>query len=125
MTRQASGWRYAGYGGLLLLTACAPTRRAKPPAPPATGEASWRQVSTPGMVHYQLALGEVEVAWSLFNKAHQALSSRYDDRHPEMAGVYNGLAMDELARVAGSHDLTPVGPPMSSEDADAVLAAAH
>jgi hypothetical protein len=31
--------------------------------------------------------------------------------------------MDELARVAGSHDLEPVGPPMSSEDADAVLAA--
>ena len=32
---------------------------------------------------------------------------------------------DELARVAGSHDLTPVGPPMSVEEADAVLAAAH
>jgi len=31
--------------------------------------------------------------------------------------------MDELARVASSHDLTPVGPPMSAEDADAVLAA--
>lgn len=30
--------------------------------------------------------------------------------------------MDELARVAASHDLTPVGPPMSAEDADAVLA---
>jgi mannose-6-phosphate isomerase-like protein (cupin superfamily) len=33
--------------------------------------------------------------------------------------------MDELARVASSHDLTPVGPPMSAEDADAILAAAH
>ncbi len=31
--------------------------------------------------------------------------------------------MDELARVAGSHDLTPVGPPMSAEDTDAILAA--
>ena len=31
--------------------------------------------------------------------------------------------MDELARVAASHDLTPVGPPMSAEDADVVLAA--
>ncbi len=68
MTRQASGWRYAGYGGLLLLTACAPTRRAKPPAPPATGEASWRQVSTPGMVHYQLALGEVSSGATPFQR---------------------------------------------------------
>jgi mannose-6-phosphate isomerase-like protein (cupin superfamily) len=31
--------------------------------------------------------------------------------------------MDELARVAGSHDLMPVGPPMSADDADAVLSA--
>ena len=34
-------------------------------------------------------------------------------------------SMDELARVAVSHDLTPIGPPMSVEDADAILAAAH
>lgn len=33
--------------------------------------------------------------------------------------------MDELARVASNHDLTPIGPPMSAEDASAVLAAAH
>jgi quercetin dioxygenase-like cupin family protein len=33
--------------------------------------------------------------------------------------------MDELARAAGAHDLTPVGPPMSSEDVDAILATAH
>jgi mannose-6-phosphate isomerase-like protein (cupin superfamily) len=33
--------------------------------------------------------------------------------------------LDELARVAGSHDLRPVGPPMSSDDAAAVLAAAR
>ncbi len=32
--------------------------------------------------------------------------------------------MDELARVARSHDLTPVGPPLSAEDADALFAAA-
>ncbi len=32
--------------------------------------------------------------------------------------------VDELARVAGSHDLTPVGPPMSDEDAEAVLSGA-
>jgi quercetin dioxygenase-like cupin family protein len=31
--------------------------------------------------------------------------------------------MDELVRIATSHDLTPVGPPMSAEDADAVLSA--
>jgi mannose-6-phosphate isomerase-like protein (cupin superfamily) len=30
---------------------------------------------------------------------------------------------DELVRVAGSHDLTPVGPPMSIEDAASVLTA--
>ncbi len=34
------------------------------------------------------------------------------------------LSKDELARVAGSHDLMPVGPPMSVDEADAVLAAA-
>jgi mannose-6-phosphate isomerase-like protein (cupin superfamily) len=33
--------------------------------------------------------------------------------------------MDELARVASNHDLTPIGPPMSAEEAGAVLAAAH
>ncbi len=32
---------------------------------------------------------------------------------------------DELARVASSHDLTVIGPPMSVEDADAIFAAAH
>jgi hypothetical protein len=30
--------------------------------------------------------------------------------------------MDELARIAASHDLRPIGPPMSAEDSDAVLA---
>lgn len=34
-------------------------------------------------------------------------------------------SMDELARVAGAHDLRPVGPPMSVENADAVLATAR
>ena len=34
-------------------------------------------------------------------------------------------SMDELARVASSHDLTPIGPPMSVEDADTIFAAAH
>lgn len=32
---------------------------------------------------------------------------------------------DELARVAAAHDLTPLGPPMSVEDTDAILAAAR
>jgi mannose-6-phosphate isomerase-like protein (cupin superfamily) len=32
---------------------------------------------------------------------------------------------DELARVAATHDLTPIGPPMSVEDAESVLAATH
>jgi mannose-6-phosphate isomerase-like protein (cupin superfamily) len=32
--------------------------------------------------------------------------------------------MDELARIAASHDLRPIGPPMSAEDSDAVLAGA-
>ena len=31
--------------------------------------------------------------------------------------------MDELVRIASSHDLTPVGPPMSVEDSDALLSA--
>ena len=33
--------------------------------------------------------------------------------------------MEELARVAGSHDLTPIGPPLGAAEADAILAAAH
>jgi mannose-6-phosphate isomerase-like protein (cupin superfamily) len=32
--------------------------------------------------------------------------------------------MDELARIASSHDLRPIGPPMSVEDSDSILAAA-
>jgi hypothetical protein len=32
--------------------------------------------------------------------------------------------MDEMVRLASSHDLRPIGPPMSVEDADSVLAAA-
>lgn len=34
-------------------------------------------------------------------------------------------AMDELARMAGTHDLRPIGPPLSAEDADQLLATAH
>jgi hypothetical protein len=33
--------------------------------------------------------------------------------------------MDELARVASGHDLTPIGPPLSAEDASSILAATH
>jgi mannose-6-phosphate isomerase-like protein (cupin superfamily) len=34
-------------------------------------------------------------------------------------------SMEELARAAGAHDLTPMGPPMSTDDVDAILASAH
>jgi len=34
-------------------------------------------------------------------------------------------SMDELARVAGAHDLRPIGPPLSAEDADQLLATAR
>jgi mannose-6-phosphate isomerase-like protein (cupin superfamily) len=34
-------------------------------------------------------------------------------------------ALDELARVAGAHDLRPMGPPLSAEDADQLLATAR
>jgi hypothetical protein len=33
-------------------------------------------------------------------------------------------AMDELARVAASHDLRPIGPPMTAEACDSILAGA-
>jgi len=33
--------------------------------------------------------------------------------------------MDELARVAGAHDLRPIGPPLSAEDTDQLLATAR
>ena len=32
---------------------------------------------------------------------------------------------NELARVAASHDLRPIGPPMSADDTDAILAGAR
>ncbi len=32
---------------------------------------------------------------------------------------------DELARVAAAHDLTPIGPPMTDDDTNAILAGAH
>lgn len=32
---------------------------------------------------------------------------------------------DELGRVAAAHDLTPIGPPMSAEEGDTVLATTH
>jgi hypothetical protein len=31
--------------------------------------------------------------------------------------------MPDLVRIAANHDLTPVGPPMSQQDADAIVAA--
>jgi quercetin dioxygenase-like cupin family protein len=34
-------------------------------------------------------------------------------------------SMDELGRAAGAHDLTPIGPPISTEDADEIFAVAH
>lgn len=34
-------------------------------------------------------------------------------------------SMEELVRVATAHDLTPMGPPMSTEDADRVLSGAR
>ncbi len=34
-------------------------------------------------------------------------------------------SLEELARVAGAHDLRPMGPPLSANDADAVLARAR
>jgi len=34
-------------------------------------------------------------------------------------------SMDELARVAGAHDLRPTGPPLSAEDTDQLLATAR
>jgi mannose-6-phosphate isomerase-like protein (cupin superfamily) len=34
-------------------------------------------------------------------------------------------SMDELARVAGAHDLRPIGPPLSAEDTDQLLATAR
>jgi mannose-6-phosphate isomerase-like protein (cupin superfamily) len=33
--------------------------------------------------------------------------------------------MDELSRIAASHDLRAIGPPLSTEDSDAILAAAR
>jgi len=44
---------------MLLLAACATAPHTQLPTPSATGEASWREVSTPGMVRYPLALGEM------------------------------------------------------------------
>lgn len=51
-----------------VLAACASTQRMNPLAPSATGEASWRKVSTPGMVRYHLALGEVSSGATPFQR---------------------------------------------------------
>jgi len=59
MPRQARGWLYASAGLLSMLAGCVTTPHTGSPIPSVTGEASWRPVSTPGMVRYQLAMGQV------------------------------------------------------------------
>ncbi len=54
-------------GGLLLtLVGCATT--SQPASPPATGNASWREVPPPGTTRYQLALGEVSSGGTPFQR---------------------------------------------------------
>jgi hypothetical protein len=50
------------------LAACATTQPINPPVPSAIGEASRQEVSTPGMVRYQLALGDVSSGATPFQR---------------------------------------------------------
>ncbi len=60
--------KYAWGGLLLILVGCAIKPTLPPPAPSATGEASWRAVVPPGTTRYQLALGEVSSGGTPFQR---------------------------------------------------------
>lgn len=61
-----TGLRYGSCAALLLLTACATTQVATPPAP--KGDASWRMVVPKDTVRYQLAMGEVSSGGTPFQR---------------------------------------------------------
>lgn len=59
MARQASVWLCVSTALPSMLTGCVTTPRTVSPIPAAIGEAASRQGSAPGMMSYQLAMGEV------------------------------------------------------------------
>lgn len=53
---------------VLVLAGCAATRPTAIPSPPATGDASWREVVPSGTVRYQLAMGEISSGGTPFQR---------------------------------------------------------
>jgi hypothetical protein len=84
----------------MVLAACSTTRPVKPPAPSATGEASWREVSTPGMVRYQLALGEVSSGATPFQRVTPIYPTDQLPTCPPPQEVQALLIVDQAGKVS-------------------------
>ena len=65
--KRATMARIGGCSLLVLLAGCMATK-PPPPVPPATGDASWREVAAPGTVRYQLAMGDVSSGGTPFKR---------------------------------------------------------
>lgn len=66
--KRATMARIGGCSLLVLLAGCMATKPPPPPVPPATGDASWREVAAPGTVRYQLAMGDVSSGGTPFKR---------------------------------------------------------
>ncbi|OOG53567.1 hypothetical protein [Rhodanobacter sp. C03] len=84
----------------VALVACATTQPAHPPALSATGEASWQEVSTPGMVRYQLALGEVSSGATPFQRVTPVYPADQLTTCPPPQEVQALLIVDEGGKVS-------------------------
>jgi hypothetical protein len=66
MMKRATMARIGGCSLLVLLAGCMATKPSPPP--PATGDASWREMAAPGTVRYQLAMGDVSSGGTPFKR---------------------------------------------------------
>jgi hypothetical protein len=98
MTWQATGWRNACGGLLLMLVGCTTTR--PPPAlSSATGDASWREVVPAGTARYQLALGEVSSGDAPFQRVAPVYPPELLVSCPSPQEVPALLIVDEAGKV--------------------------
>ncbi|WP_426701273.1 hypothetical protein ACPPVV_18205 [Rhodanobacter sp. Col0626] len=92
--------RHACAGVVLMLAGCAASRPAPMPSPPATGDASWREVVPPGTVRYQLAMGEVSSGGTPFQRATPVYPPELLVRCPPSQEVPALLVVDKKGAVA-------------------------